>query len=173
MLRYGSYFSLRSVELSCWLHSHNHTYPLKYADGRGSSYQQQVTCYDFNDVNNFWALRKPGRWVWFRAMCRVWFWGWGLHYLCGDISFDHTHIEAVNGFVLHSPGNSSIPDDDSPVRNGDLVELVHLGTSRLLNSHDVAAPLSPALQEVACYINYSAQFIPHLHWRVVSVCGVM
>ena len=64
VLRYGSTFSLRSVELSCWLHSHNHTYPLKYPDGRGSSFQQQVTCYDFRDQNNLWAIRKPGRWVW-------------------------------------------------------------------------------------------------------------
>ena len=50
-----------------------------------------------------------------------------------------------------------------------MVELVHLGTGRLLNSHDVAAPLSPALQEVAGSINYSAQFIPHLQWMVVSL----
>lgn len=59
-------------------------------------------------------------------------------------------------------------EDSSPVRNGDVVELVHVGTDKLLNSHDVAAPLSPALQEVAGYINYSAQFIPYLQWQLVS-----
>lgn len=67
-----------------------------------------------------------------------------------------------------SPQNSSVVEDSSPVRNGDVVELVHLGTDRLLNSHDVAAPLSPALQEVAGYINYSAQFIPYLQWQLVG-----
>lgn len=34
-------------------------------------------------------------------------------------------------------------------------------------SHDVAAPLTPTHQEVAGYINYSAQFVPHLEWRLV------
>ena len=34
-------------------------------------------------------------------------------------------------------------------------------------SHDVAAPLTPTLQEVAGYINYSAQFTPHLKWKLV------
>ena len=35
---------------------------------------------------------------------------------------------------LCSPNNSSVPeDDDSPVRNKDVVELVHISTDRLLN----------------------------------------
>ena len=34
-------------------------------------------------------------------------------------------------------------------------------------SHDVAAPLTPTNQEVAGYINYSAQFVPYLGWRLV------
>ena len=34
-------------------------------------------------------------------------------------------------------------------------------------SHDVAAPLTPTNQEVAGYINYSAQFVPYLSWRLV------
>ncbi len=42
VMRYGSQLSLRSSDLSCWLHSHSHLYPLKYPDNRGSSYQQQV-----------------------------------------------------------------------------------------------------------------------------------
>ena len=47
----------------CWLHSHNHTYPLRYPDRRGSSYQQQVTCYNFKDVNNWWIIKHPDRFV--------------------------------------------------------------------------------------------------------------
>ena len=31
----------------------------------------------------------------------------------------------------------------------------------------MAAPLTPTNQEVAGYINYSAQFVPYLSWRLV------
>ena len=31
----------------------------------------------------------------------------------------------------------------------------------------MAAPLTPTNQEVAGYINYSAQFVPYLGWRLV------
>ncbi|XP_064395458.1 protein O-mannosyl-transferase 1-like isoform X2 [Halichondria panicea] len=130
LIRYNSNFTLRSTDVSCWLHSHDHLYPLKYADGRGSSYQQQVTCYDFKDPNNAWTIRKPA-----------------------------------------GTNDSSISEDIGVVRNGDEVEVVHLLSGKLLNSHDVAAPLSPTLQEVAGYINYSAAFVPHVHWKV-SVVGL-
>ena len=66
-----------------------------------------------------------------------------------------------------SASDSSIPNNTDPIRNKDIVELVHVSTNKLLNSHDVAAPLSPANQEIAGYINYSAKFVPYLHWRIV------
>jgi len=45
---HGSQVTLRhSLGRACWLHSHLHNYPVKYTDGRGSSHQQQVTCYSF------------------------------------------------------------------------------------------------------------------------------
>eukprot|EP00731_Ephydatia_muelleri_P024850 Em0016g1121a len=125
LLRYGTHLTLRSMDLACWLHSHPHLYPLKYPDGRGSSYQQQVTCYEFKDTNNVWAVRRPG-----------------------------------------DPNNAAIGNDTSPVKNNDTIELVHVASNKLLNSHDVAAPLTPVNQEVAAYINYSAQFVPYLHWRL-------
>ena len=92
VLRYGSHISLRSSELSCWLHSHSHLYPLKYPDDRGSSYQQQVTCYEFADQNNLWAIRRPA-----------------------------------------GPTTTAVGPDSSPVWNKDLVELVHINTSKILN----------------------------------------
>eukprot|EP00794_Sanderia_malayensis_P015859 gene15859-17457_t len=57
---YGSQITLRNINMKqCWLHSHSHLYPVKYPDGRGSSAQQQVTCYPFKDMNNWWIVKRP------------------------------------------------------------------------------------------------------------------
>lgn len=57
---HGSQITLRHTHgRSCWLHSHEHLYPVKYSDGRGSSHQQQVTCYSFKDINNWWIVKRP------------------------------------------------------------------------------------------------------------------
>ncbi|KPI94696.1 Protein O-mannosyltransferase 1, partial [Papilio xuthus] len=57
---HGSQITLRhSHGRTCWLHSHAHVYPVRYTDGRGSSHQQQVTCYSFKDVNNWWIVKRP------------------------------------------------------------------------------------------------------------------
>uniref|UniRef100_A0A7N9AU81 Protein O-mannosyl-transferase 1 n=1 Tax=Mastacembelus armatus TaxID=205130 RepID=A0A7N9AU81_9TELE len=61
---YGSQVTLRSSAsqpVPCWLHSHKANYPIRYENGRGSSHQQQVTCYPFKDVNNWWIIKDPGR----------------------------------------------------------------------------------------------------------------
>lgn len=73
-------------------------------------------------------------------------------------------------FICYSPSDTSVPANvTDPIRNNDVIELVHVRTDKLLNSHDVAAPLSPANQEIAGYVNYSAKFIPYLHWRIVCL----
>ncbi|XP_071520863.1 protein O-mannosyltransferase 1 isoform X1 [Panulirus ornatus] len=57
---HGSQITLRHTHgRTCWLHSHDAVYPVKYPDGRGSSHQQQVTCYSYKDVNNWWIIKKP------------------------------------------------------------------------------------------------------------------
>ncbi|KAM9083561.1 protein O-mannosyl-transferase 1 isoform 2-T6 [Megaptera novaeangliae] len=127
---YGSQVTLKNVfgqPVPCWLHSHQSTYPMIYENGRGSSHQQQVTCYPFKDVNNWWIVKDPGR-----------------HQL-----------------VVNNPPR--------PVRHGDIVQLVHGMTTRLLNTHDVAAPLSPHSQEVSCYIDYNVSMPAQNLWRLVSV----
>lgn len=59
-LVHGSQVTLRhSMGRACWLHSHDALYPAKYPDERGSSHQQQVTCYSYKDVNNWWIIKKP------------------------------------------------------------------------------------------------------------------
>lgn len=124
-ITHGSQITLRhTYGRACWLHSHNHVYPLKYTDGRGSSHQQQVTCYSFKDVNNWWIVKKPER----------------------------------NDLVVTKPS--------VPIRHGDIIQLVHGITSRALNSHDVAAPMTPQSQEVSCYIDYNISMAAQHLWRV-------
>ncbi|XP_068012071.1 protein O-mannosyl-transferase 1 isoform X2 [Melanerpes formicivorus] len=127
---YGSQITLRNVlgkPLQCWLHSHPNTYPIRYENGRGSSHQQQVTCYPFKDVNNWWIVKDPG----------------------------------MQQLVVSNPPR--------PVRHGQVVQLVHGITTRYLNTHDVAAPLSPHSQEVSCYIDYNISMPAQNLWRVEIV----
>ncbi|KAH8301257.1 hypothetical protein KR018_009682 [Drosophila ironensis] len=59
---HGSQITLRHTHgRTCWLHSHAAVYPVRYKDKRGSSHQQQVTCYSFKDVNNWWLVKRPTR----------------------------------------------------------------------------------------------------------------
>uniref|UniRef100_A0A452USJ5 Dolichyl-phosphate-mannose--protein mannosyltransferase n=1 Tax=Ursus maritimus TaxID=29073 RepID=A0A452USJ5_URSMA len=124
---YGSQVTLKNVfgkPVPCWLHSHQSTYPMIYENGRGSSHQQQVTCYPFKDVNNWWIVKDPGR-----------------HQL-----------------VVGSPPR--------PVRHGDVGQLGHGMPTRFLNTHDVAAPLSPHSQEVSCYVDYNISMPSQNLWRL-------
>lgn len=122
---HGSQITLRhTYGRACWLHSHNHMYPLRYPDGRGSSHQQQVTCYSFKDVNNWWIVKRPER----------------------------------NDLVVTRPSE--------PIKHGDIIQLVHGITSRALNSHDVAAPMTPQSQEVSCYIDYNVSMVAQNFWKV-------
>ncbi|XP_045592731.2 protein O-mannosyltransferase 1 isoform X2 [Procambarus clarkii] len=122
---HGSQITLRHTHgRTCWLHSHDAVYPVKYQDGRGSSHQQQVTCYSYKDVNNWWIVKKP----------------------------------EIEELVVTEPHEH--------IKNGDIIQLVHGLTSRALNSHDVAAAMSPHNQEVAAYIDYNVSMPAQSTWRV-------
>ncbi|XP_073807070.1 protein O-mannosyl-transferase 1 isoform X1 [Danio rerio] len=124
---FGSQVTLRTVSgkpVPCWLHSHKANYPIRYENGRGSSHQQQVTCYPFKDVNNWWIIKDPGR----------------------------------QSLVVSSPPR--------PVRHGDIIQLLHGMTTRYLNTHDVAAPMSPHSQEVSGYIDFNVSMPAQNLWRV-------
>ena len=59
---YGSKVTIKQQSgagFACWLHSHAHKYPLRYDDQRVSSQQQQVTCYEHSDQNNWWIVKHP------------------------------------------------------------------------------------------------------------------
>ncbi|XP_063977275.1 protein O-mannosyltransferase 1 [Diachasmimorpha longicaudata] len=125
---HGSQITLRhTFGRACWLHSHNAVYPLRYPDGRGSSHQQQITCYSFKDVNNWWIVKRP----------------------------DVTDLVVTRPLV--------------PLKHGDVVQLVHGITSRALNSHDVAAPMTPQSQEVSCYVDYNVSMPAQNLWRIEIV----
>ncbi|XP_074598197.1 protein O-mannosyltransferase rt [Brevipalpus obovatus] len=122
---HGSQITLRHTHgRTCWLHSHAPVYPVKYSDGRGSSHQQQVTCYSFKDVNNWWIVKRSN----------------------------------LDDLTVSEPRDR--------IKHGDIIQLAHGMTSRLLNSHDVAAPLSPQHQEVSCYIDYNISMPAQNLWRI-------
>ncbi|KAG5840916.1 protein O-mannosyl-transferase 1 isoform X1 [Anguilla anguilla] len=127
---YGSQVTLRSKSskpVPCWLHSHKANYPIRYENGRGSSHQQQVTCYPFKDVNNWWIVKDPGR----------------------------------QDLVVSKPPRL--------IRHGDIVQLLHGMTSRFLNTHDVAAAMSPHSQEVSGYIDFNVSMPAQNLWKVEIV----
>ena len=126
---HGSQITLRHTHgRPCWLHSHEAVYPAKYTHAdRGSSYQQQVTCYGHKDVNNWWLVKRPDR----------------------------------EDLAVHEPLDV--------IRHGEVIQLVHGMTHRALNSHDVAAPMSPTHQEISCYIDYNVSMPAQNLWRVEIV----
>ncbi|XP_072376843.1 protein O-mannosyltransferase 1 [Diabrotica undecimpunctata] len=128
LVAHGSQITLRhSHGRTCWLHSHNAVYPIRYPDKRGSSHQQQVTCYSFKDVNNWWIVKRPEK----------------------------------NDLIVEQPVDA--------IKHGDVIQLVHGISSRALNSHDVAAPMSPQCQEVSCYIDYNISMPAQNLWKVEVV----
>jgi dolichyl-phosphate-mannose-protein mannosyltransferase len=127
---HGSQVTLRhALGRACWLHSHAENYPVKYSDGRGSSHQQQVTCYSFKDVNNWWIIKRP------------------------DVE------------------NIAVNETKDVIKNGDEIHIVHGMTGRLLNSHDVAAPVTPQNQEVSCYVDHNVSMSAEPLWRVEIIGG--
>lgn len=124
-IAHGSQITLRNTHgRTCWLHSHQAVYPIRYPDKRGSSHQQQVTCYSFKDVNNWWIVKRPNT------------------------------VELI----------TQEPRDN--IKDGDIIQLVHGLSGRALNSHDIAAPMSPHNQEVSCYIDYNISMVAQNLWQL-------
>merc|ERR1719414_1877216 len=125
VIAHGSQVTLRHTHgKTCWLHSHEHVYPVRYADGRGSSHQQQVSCYTYKDVNNWWIIKRPNR------------------------------------------EDLAVQEPIDRIQHGDIIQIVHGLTHRALNSHDVAAPVTPQAQEISCYIDYNISMAAENLWKV-------
>lgn len=62
--------------------------------------------------------------------------------------------------------NDLVVDTVDGIQHGDDVEFIHGITSRALNSHDVAAPMTPQSQEVTCYVDYNISMAAHTVWTV-------
>ena len=116
-----------------------------YSDGRGSSHQQQVSCYGYKDVNNWWIVKRPDRE------------DLAVHEPV-DVIKDGEYYLTFEYFILVLYMLCSIL--------GEVIQLVHGMTHRALNSHDVAAPMSPHSQEVTCYIDYNISMASENFWRV-------
>ncbi|KAJ1566738.1 Protein O-mannosyltransferase 2, partial [Cladochytrium tenue] len=59
------------------------------------------------------------------------------------------HKDTNNDWFIHKPVGETAVNDTVPVRNGDLVRLVHVSTGRNLHSHLVQGPVSTAENEVS------------------------
>lgn len=57
------------------------------------------------------------------------------------------------------------------IKDGDVIQLVHGLSGRALNSHDIAAPVSPYNQEVSCYIDYNISMVAQNFWQVKLLNG--
>lgn len=77
-----------------------------------------------------------------------------------------THL--ILRWIVKRPENTDLVVGDNPdaIRHGEEVQLVHGITSRALNSHDVAAAMTPQCQEVSCYIDYNVSMSAQILWKV-------
>lgn len=73
-----------------------------------------------------------------------------------------------NWWIIKKPSINDlvVTNPSEPIQHGDVVQLVHGITSRALNSHDVAAPITPHSQEVSCYIDYNVSMPAQNLWRL-------
>ncbi|XP_059608040.1 protein O-mannosyltransferase 1 [Phlebotomus argentipes] len=73
-----------------------------------------------------------------------------------------------NWWIVKRPTRNDlvVGDEPDPIKHGEEIHLVHGITARALNSHDVAAPVTPQAQEVSCYIDYNVSMPAELLWRV-------
>jgi len=80
------------------------------------------------------------------------------------------HKDSNNDWVIKKPWNSEqVPDDKIEyLKDGDIIRLVHVQTTRNLHSHNVKAPITSFMNEVSCYGNTTLGDTND-HWKVEIV----
>lgn len=83
-----------------------------------------------------------------------------------------------NWWIVKRPdkNNLVVSQPVDAIKHGDIIQLVHGLSSRALNSHDVAAPMSPHNQ-VCTYFNYYTHTHMHtkrgeekeMHYRILHI----
>lgn len=114
-----------------------------------------------------------GRTCWLHSHAHV----YPVRYTDGRGSSHQQHVtcysfkDVNNWWIVKRPEQASLAVSRPPdtIRHGDVVQLLHGITSRALNSHDVAAPVTPQAQEVSCYIDYNVSMPAQNLWQVEIV----
>ena len=75
-------------------------------------------------------------------------------------------LNAIKMFIFSHRNDLIASEPLEKIKHGDIIQLVHGITSRTLNSHNVAAPMSPQYQEVTCYIDYNISMSAQNLWKV-------
>jgi len=75
-----------------------------------------------------------------------------------NFSINYFAQDVNNWWIVKLPEKNTLAVENTKnpdgIKHGDIIQLVHGMTSRALNSHDVAAPVSPQNQ-VYFYLNYT------------------
>lgn len=121
-IRYFDTITLKHRDTKAFLHSHTERYPLTYEDGRISSAGVYFMLH-FDVIMNSPCV------------------------FLGQQVTGYTHND-TNNFWQIIP-TKAIPETGKGrvVRNGDVVQLLHVNTQTVLLTHDVASPLMPTNQE--------------------------
>ncbi|KAI9503800.1 Dolichyl-phosphate-mannose--protein mannosyltransferase 4 [Coemansia spiralis] len=119
-IHYGDQIVFRHRDSAVYLDSNTGRYPLRYEDQRVSSQGQQVTGAKNLTSNSLWMI-QPAK---------------------DQLGFQE--------FMARRDAGEDISDEDMDkwlVYHSDFVQLMHVNTSSILRTHDVASPLTPTNME--------------------------
>ncbi|KAJ2516234.1 Dolichyl-phosphate-mannose--protein mannosyltransferase 4 [Coemansia sp. RSA 1939] len=139
-VHYGDQIAIKHRSTGVYLDSSSARYPLRYEDQRISSQGQQVTGAPALTNTSFWMLRPAADQV------------------------------AFQSYMTRRIAGEEIPDEESQrwlVRHTDRVQLLHVNTTTLLRTHDVASPLTATHMEFTTVsLNQTAKEFADAVWEI-------